>query len=102
MKLKKDDDTEQKIRAVLNGLTQPRQSNSEVPNIGVSYRYGLSLLLIAVFTLIAGAFPLPTEPINRVILLGYAVLLLFIGIWNIDRALTAQRASVNLNKKGSE
>ncbi len=106
MELEENDDTERKIKAVLNGLVQSKQPNNSPSrddlNIVASYRYGLSLLVIAVFTLVAGAYPLQTDAVNRVVLLGFAVLLLFIGIWNIDRALSAQRASADINKKRSD
>lgn len=65
------------------GSLEPRQPSPE--NIRQS-RFGFSMLLLGVIVLIAGAYPLPTDPFNRAIMLVAGLIYASVGAWKIDRA----------------
>lgn len=66
------------------GVTfEPREVSPE--NIRQS-RFGFSMILIGVIALIGGAYPLPTDPANRGILMVAGLICAVIGAWKIDRA----------------
>lgn len=50
------------------------------------FRFGISMLVLAVFTAVAGAYPLPSGAASRAMFLIFALVLAVIGAYYIDRS----------------
>lgn len=50
--------------------------------------FGLAMMILAVFVVVAASLPVPVDLISRVILWFFSLILLAIGAWHIDRAKT--------------
>ena len=51
------------------------------------FRFGIGLLLLAPFCLVVAGFPWPkVELIDRLMWVGFALTLLFVGAWQIDKS----------------
>ncbi len=51
------------------------------------FRFGVGLLLLAPFCLVVAGFPRPkVELIDRIMWVGFALTLLFLGGWQIDKS----------------
>lgn len=73
-----------KMKAMFpEGSFEPRHPSPE--NIRQS-RFGFSMILLGIIALIGGAYPLPTDPANRAIMLVAGLIYAFVGAWKIDRA----------------
>lgn len=73
-----------KMKAMFpKGSLEPRAPSPE--NIRQS-QFGFSMILIGIIALIGGAYPLPTDPVNRGIMLVAGLICAVIGAWKIDRA----------------
>jgi len=76
----------QKLEAMFpNGATfEPVGPSPE--NINKT-RFGFCMILVGVIALIGGTFPLPTDPVNRLILLFIGLFWTIVGTWKIDSAI---------------
>ena len=50
------------------------------------FRFGISMLVLAVFTGVAGAYPLPSGAASRAMFLIFAIVLAMVGAYYIDRS----------------
>lgn len=86
-----------KMKAMFpKGSLEPRTPSPE--NIRQS-RFGFSMILIGIIALIGGAYPLPTDPVNRGIMLVAGLICAVIGVWKIDRANREIKRSRQSNPK---
>lgn len=90
MSLRSDDDINRDLKNVLSQLVEENRQAEKSDDPGIDgmrrFRFGISILILAVFTLVAGAYPLNTDLVNRALFLIFAVVLAAIGAWNIDRS----------------
>jgi hypothetical protein len=65
-------------------------SDKGKPEHSEQIRFGQTLLILAVFTLAVGAYPLPFSSV-RIVLFAIASALALAGAWHIDRANIASK-----------
>ena len=68
----------------------------ESPKHSERIRLGQTLLILAIFTLAVGAYPLPFAPV-RTVLFAIAAALALTGAWHIDRANIAAKQREQLS-----
>ena len=88
---KADDEAEGPSDASLRGafeqLVQREHPDGPAPGSRTRhFRFGISMLVLAVFTAVAGAYPLPSGAASRAMFLIFAIVLAMVGAYYIDRS----------------
>ena len=80
--------SEASLRAAFEQVMQREHPDGPAPGRRTRYfRFGVSMLVLAVFTAVAGGYPLPSDGGWRVMFLMFAVALAFIAAYYIDRSM---------------
>lgn len=96
MKKNPGKDTPDKIKQHLNEIWKEFQPATSVAFVNPApqrrFLFGIALILLGIFTLVAGTYPLGMDHFYRITFFVFSIFLGLIGAWNIERAIKAKAA----------
>jgi len=82
-----EDPADPTMREAFEQLIQREHPDGPAPGPRTRhYRFGISMLVLAVFTAVSGAYPLLPDTVWRAMFLTFSVVLAFIGAYFVDRS----------------
>lgn len=110
MQKKSNDDIDTEVSRVINEIIEENQCAPSVALVNSApqrrFLFGVALVLLGIFTVVAGTYPLGMDHFYRVTFFIFSIILVLIGAWNIDRAIRAnavmERPSLSGNVRLSQ
>lgn len=94
--------TLEQLRSVLNEVAQEESNQGNFFSRGVkSFRFGVGMLILAVFTVAVGINPLFIDAFNRAMFLVFGLIFAFVGAFFIDRSNRSSNASPGYGDSGA-